>query len=514
MRTLEDRQRFIHRDDFIEIAGYEDDENEDESDEEDEIKSFSKHRKEVIVEKDISDIPVVKEAFTDATEKMTEKGEGHSIEFLADVLSTDGKKKADNKQNPQRRVPFEKLFLAYRLCSLTSRCVNFYANSVVGVGYKPVGDEKAIKICQEFDDKVGMKRLLINGVKDMCISGSGWLELMNNTKRELADIQRIDFTKMDFVRDGILMVKEDDSGQPVGYVFGKSPIVGSIDGYSPVVYFTDGMEPNGKKEDIVHFKLFSFGNELPYGFIELVYSDILSRLNLKDSFRQSGYRVGTPLRLYYVGDKPDRKMGYRGHPATKETIDAIDSELSDLDNKHKLVLPFWVKEEISKTETSVPQIDLLNYFDRMIAGGFGLPAEIAAGGANESNADLETLMTRDIAPTLKSMQDMISREVETKIWQKLMMQNGIPIEKTPKMVWNEVIPMDLNRKSKRITQYIQAGVLAPSDVRNMVLGEEELPIKPMPKDEMPQQNQPFTPKIKGGKGDGEPNDNRIGGKTN
>jgi hypothetical protein len=288
---------------------------------------------------------------------------------LGDVINDDkGEKKTTNETMPIKRTSFEKLELAYTLDEVSNRCANFYALQVSGPGFDLIGNPKAIAVLRDFNFSVRLKLKIEEITRDMCISGNSFWEIIRNTKNDIVDLQRIDFKKIDYVRDTYGHVKEDASGIPEGYVFGlniKNP-----------VYFTDGKNGNNKREDILHFKLFSSGNELAVGYMEPCFKIIYLKLNVRDGLAQASYRIGHPLYIIYVGDPPNPKTTYPGHVPNSTMVGKIDDEFQNIETKHKFVMPYYTKVEELKPEAGLPQRELLDYCDSRISGCFGIPLEL------------------------------------------------------------------------------------------------------------------------------------------
>jgi len=390
-----------------------------------------------------------------------------ALETLAQLYenSKDPKaKKTSESQTMTKRVDFEKLELAYQLDEITFRCVNFYALQIAGPGFDIIGDAKAVKVIENFMTKTQLRLKIEEIVRDMCITGNSFWEEIKNATGNIIDVQRIDYKKIDYVRKNGY-VKEDDAGLPVGYKF--------VSTFGKAVYFTDGKDENGHKDDILHFKLFNMGNELAIGFVEPAIRLIHLKLNIRHGFAEAGYRAGHPLYVIYVGDKPDPKSGWKGIMPNESMISTINSEWQDIEQKSKFVMPWFTKVEELKPPTSEVQSDILSYCDSRIAATFGLPLSIAVGEGKTSREMIEVSVTRDVDRRIKSIQNKIALELENGLFKQILKQNGIENAEV-KIRWREITPPDLNRKAKRITEYISSGILKPEDVKEMVMKEENI----------------------------------------
>jgi len=396
-----------------------------------------------------------------------------------------------------RRITRERLFKIYSMDDTTFRCVNFYAQQVVGPDFAFIGDnEKAKELCEEFKTVTDMTTKLEDVVRDMCIGGNGWLELMETGNGDLGNIAYLDFRYMDYQRSPekyVLEIPGKDS--PVGYRFKAWD--GTITDFSP--------------DTIAHFKLFGEGNELAYGYVEPLYRTIFNKLNVVAGLSQGGWRVGYPLTVGYVGDAPDGR-GYQGHKVTQGNIDQMSDVLEDIEHKHKIILPFYTKIDQLKSEKIEFQT-LLDYFDQRIAGAFGIYGDLVGVTAKSNKAAVEIMAVRDLDRSIRSKQNKLSLVLKRDIFTRLCLENGFKEEDVPDIKWINKTPPDLNRAAKRRQAYIETGILSPKEVRDAVLKEEEIiagpePPKP-PEPQFPQPGMPPKPGIKPSKGKS-PEDPKIG----
>jgi len=114
-----------------------------------------------------------------------------------------------------------------------------------------------------------------------------------------------------------------------------------------------------------------------------------------------------------------------------------------------------------------------------------------------SSAEGETVLNRDVEKRVKFIQELVTMSMRGQLFPDILEAAGVKTDEIPKAVWNEVVPSDKNRKAKRITSYIETGVLVPEDVREDILKEEGLPVTPLPKQpEVPEESmEPENPKV-------------------
>ena len=368
--------------------------------------------------------------------------------------------KATETYKLAKRVAPEKLELCYRIDEIVARCVNFYALQIIGSGFELIDcSEKTKKYILEFIQRDNLMEKLEDVIRDMCIYGNGWLEKKFNADNELASVDYVCGKFMDLTRDYNEFPVLDTFGDITGYTF---------------------KDWNGKKTDyftkqFAHFRLFGQGNELAIGFIEPLYHLIYDKINARTGISQAGWRAGNELVIAYIGDKPDSRVGYSGHKADPSFVSALADELEDIKGKHKLVVPHWAKIEKFPAET-IDWTPLLNYFDTRICAGFGIPSEMVLGGIGRANrATLEVVVTRDLDKKIKSFQLKIANVLYDSIFSEFL--NEKKIDEIPKIRWIDNVPADLNRLAKRLTEYIDFGIVNPDDVKEIVYKLEGFPTK-------------------------------------
>jgi len=390
--------------------------------------------------------------------------------FLLALSEDQTGEKVTKPQPPVKRITPSKLELCYRIDGIVARCVNFYVSQVVGPGFELIDCSQNDKnFTEEFMERDHTMLKIEDQFRDACKGGNGWLEkkFTKGKKPKFVETAYINFKWMDFQRDANNTVIEDEYGEIKGYVFKD---------------YT-GKPNNLNPEQIAHLKLFGQGNELAYGFIEPIFQLIYDKVNARRGISQAGWRAGHELLIARMGDKPDNRIGYPGHKADTATAQALADELEDIQGKHKLVIPHYI--DIQKIEgTKIDWSPLLNHFDTRICAGFGIPSELILGGVGRANrATLEIAITRDVDREIKSFQNKITIMLQNDIFAQLKEQGDI--KKIPNIRWNyETTPADLNRLAKRLTEYIQFGVVNPEDVRDIVYELEDFG-KPTPIEEKP-----------------------------
>jgi hypothetical protein len=203
-------------------------------------------------------------------------------------------------------------------------------------------------------------------------------------------------------------------------------------------------------------------------------------MNARKGISQAAWRAGNGILVGKVGDKPDTRIGYSGHKSNKENIDKLADELEDIETKHKLTMPHWCDITQLNPLPASNFMPLLENFDTEICGGFGIPKVVALGEGNIAKSDLEVVFTRDLDRRIMDWQDDIADVLKDNVFKIILEQHGLT-DVEYEIKWNEITPMDLNRKAKRIQTWIELGILRPDEVRNMVMTEEGLLTKEVEK---------------------------------
>ena len=114
--------------------------------------------------------------------------------------------------------------------------------------------------------------------------------------------------------------------------------------------------------------------------------------------------------------------------------------------------------------------ELLKYANNMILASFGLPPGMIIPEKGKTNLDV--IFPRDVDRTIKGIQNEISEEYQRNLIPDILKSSGLSGAKPPQIKWRESIPVDLNRKAKRISTYVKFGILEPNDIRPIILKDE------------------------------------------
>lgn len=381
------------------------------------------------------------------------------------LSSKEGKSKTPEVGALDKRASFKNLQFAYSVDENAFRCVNFYAEKVVGPRFDLIGSSKEARdVLWDFIHKSELFIKLEDVARDMCISGNAYWEPTKFGK-EIKGIKRLDFRFIDYIRNTYGRVKLDEGNvNPVGYVFGKMPFTNSSILISEVTY-----NPN----ELIHFKLYSSGVDLAYGYIEPIYGLIKFKRNIWSGLAQAAYNIGHRPIIIKHGDPPNPNTGYTGHKPTIKERDQIEGEFQDMETKDAFSMPYWIDVKQLEATTAEAQSELITKCNIGIAISFGLPPEMV-GETKGNKAIIDTLITRDVNESIKAIQNKIANKLETELFPLILSQNNLNADDVPKIVWNEIAPPDKNRMAKRLNDYVDSGILRAEDVRDMVLKSEGL----------------------------------------
>ena len=391
-----------------------------------------------------------------------------------------GTKRAKSQGTLVKRRKFRDLEYCYVLDEVVFRCVNFYAEQVIGVGFDFVGGKKVVNVCQKFFQDNDVYQKLKDAVRDMCICGNGFMEKIRGKTKKLVDLQRMDYKKTDYIRNEMGFVKVDNSGKPMGYAYGKYAFENIVSEGS-----FEGQEFN--MNDVVHFTLASLGTELAVGFVEPVVEIVRLKRNTINAISSPIQKMITPFWIEFeekaggwihvkVGDKPDERGRYRGHEVTSDIVSKLNTAWNTIQKRFK----HGSLEDMHK---------LLEWCDARIIVPFGLPADMVFGSATRKS-NLDVILPRDVDLRIKGIQNEIAEELLRNVIPEILKANGLSSENLPQIRFRDPKPVDLNRKAKRISTYIKFGVLEPNDVREQVLKDEQIEGRPAKIKEEPVKKEP------------------------
>jgi len=358
-----------------------------------------------------------------------------------------------------RTVPLDKLERLYRIDWLTWRQVNKYIEKIVGPGLILEGNERIVKILNEWIDKVGFKFILEENVRDIFLAGNAWSELgytPNGT--DIIKVLIVNPKTIDYIRDKLTKYVEVDkkTGDFLGFKREK------IYRFAEVEYRKDRIKVAGKvvwtpnKEDedgrdrIVHLKLWGYGESyIGLTPLEPCYLNAIIRLNISKNTGEGAFRSGGIIA--YVGTE-DR-------PASNKQIDQLGEDLKSVETetifvfKHNVRIERFPSPEIGGREA------LLYYYVNTQCGGIGIPfGMIMEPGSRGYRGDME-LKLMDFETSIKSIQERLAYQIREQYFKRVLKARGINPDKCPKVVFRTYMPSVERERYRNISSLARRGLI-------------------------------------------------------
>jgi len=353
----------------------------------------------------------------------------------------------------KKTVSISDLRTLYSIDGLTFRETEMYVDRIVGPGFFFVGEDKYVKMCEEWSKKVYLKSVLKRAIRDIFIGGAGnaWLELgYTKDGRDIAGIRLIPpETEIDYIRDNLGNVILDEHGEPEGFVQGKYLIGGSKEWRKDKIV-VDGKvvwKPRRPDEDgrdrIVHLAFYTFG-EYSLGItpFQTVYKQAIMRLNIEHNLGESISRSNAILLRVGTDDDPN--------PPDQALEDAL-GQVKDLMFNDAIA----VKRSVQISNLPTPEFkgkeDIIYMFADLQGAGVGRPIILDlqsttrrgyAGEAEQKGIDFEL--------TVEGLQEELAIQVREKILKRLFKARGIPLEHVPEIKFRTKSPVVERQRTLRL----------------------------------------------------------------
>ena len=322
--------------------------------------------------------------------------------------------------------------------------------------------DKFIKNLGNSGSDLTWDELLASIFKHQIVFGKAFIENITNKKgNRVVDWDIVDPKSIVYAKDSNNKIVVDKFGNPVGY-------------FQVLPYNDGGAVPQNQKlppkvskpfekslfidfRTLAQIKLYTVGDEFyPIGLIEPIYKDSLRNLNIKDALANAIYRHGFPIIWAKLGDL--------NHEPNAQQIVSMLSKLKDINFKQEIATPYYYDLQILESKKSEKMQEHINYFQKQIVTGMGVPSALATGNAD--GATYATLNTQSsmFMLTLRDLINMTTSSIEKYMFGPVCESEGF--KEIPQIKWDIVGSDELDKKAKRILKYVQAGILNPdSDVR-------------------------------------------------
>lgn len=409
-----------------------------------------------------------------------------SFELQLDSSTTSGSP-LGIKQTPTRlRVPMSELELTYLKNPVIFNGINKIIQTLMSSPHHlQGGSPKGLKFFQEFTENIGWvgntitwEELLSDNLKFECIYGWSWVEnILEEKTGNIVDWDLLDPKRMDYLKENSNSSYEidptknknkvllDKFGRPLGYTmnldidYKSSQDPAAIP--EPLRKYVTNNQVYFSPDRICLFKLFRVGDSLyPVGLVEPIYQDSLQKLNSQDAATNNIARHGTPLLIATLGDT--------NHEPNPEQTQSILTKLKELNSKSELAIPYYYDIKYLESNSLEKIEKQLLYHQNNEIAGMGIPKPYALGSGEATNR--ATLNNQDhlFQLSLKNIVDKTTASIKRFMFAPLAKQNGFKTKDIPVMRWDATGAEEVDRKIRRILEYVKNKIITPEDAKKII----------------------------------------------
>lgn len=371
-----------------------------------------------------------------------------------------------------KRVKLSELEYSYMHNPTIFNGVNKIIQTIMSASHEVVAkDEEVQEYFNNMISKLGhsgsditWEELLSNIYKHQCIYGRAFVEnIFNKRHNRIVDWDIIDPKKMDYAKDSSNKIVLDKFGRPVGY-FEKIPLF-DVDAATEArsekekgKYPESVSPPRSNKsifldnDQVAQMKLFTVGDGFyGVGLIEPIYKTSLRKMNIEEAMANAIYRHGFPIIWAQLGDM--------NHEPTPQQIESMLTKLKDINFKQEIATPYYYQLHMLESKKAEKLREHLEYFKEQEVSGLGIPKPFATGGAE--GATMATLGNQSsmFQLTLRDIIRKTTYAIEKYMFAPVCKLEGF--KEIPKLKWEIAGAEEIDKKSKRILQYIKSGILKP-----------------------------------------------------
>jgi hypothetical protein len=379
-----------------------------------------------------------------------------------------------------QRVPASELELTYLHNPLIFNGINKIVQTVMSAEHELVcKDPKVKKYFLDLFDGLGnsgsditWEELLSSIYKYQCIYGKAWIENVYNKKgNAIVDWDLIDPKKMDYLKTANQQIALDVYGNALGYVealpYGISP---KKNQQLPKELEAKGcsLPLNGiflEPKRVAQLKLFSIGDGFyPIGLIEPIYKTSLRKLNIEEALANAIWRHGFPTFLAKIGDA--------NHEPTPQQVQNTLDKLRDSSFKQELAVPYFTDLSILESKKSERLREHLEYFQDQEVAGLGIPKPFCTGGGEATNRATLGNQQGMFQLTLRDITEKTIDSIRKYMFKPICDLEGF--KEIPSLRWDVIGTDEINDKSRRLINYLKAGVLTTEQVSDFIKRVEKL----------------------------------------
>jgi len=338
------------------------------------------------------------------------------------------------------RVDKAELRACYLKDPIVFKAVTTYENLLPRYTFRYT-DKKTERFFTEWLEHSGFDWEFKEAIKNICIYGDAWLELIKDSKGNIVDIANINPEQFNYKRIGDRIELDERTGLPKGY---EQKLPYPVGGKTKIEFDYD---------DILHLTFFTVGSGYyGVGIVEPVYYPTVWKLNILEGYAEAVQQVGFPIKVMYVGDP--------SHPVAKEELRGGLAALKKVNRTKSIALPYWMKIDLLEPRWSLANIrEQLELLVDMQIAGLGIPKAFISGIGEGSNRKALVLQNRDYERSLNGIRQKLAQQVEEGLFKRVAEQHGL--NSYPKFDWQPIGLKDMEDLAKRLESYTKAGVLKP-----------------------------------------------------
>lgn len=385
-------------------------------------------------------------------------------ETASPVTAAKPKTTKTTPKNP--RVALSELELTYLHDATLFNSINKIVQTIMSARHNIFAQDKKIQTYfKEFTSNLGSSGSLITWegllttiFKFQCIYGRSWVEnILNKQGNTIVDWDSVDPKTMDYAKDSMKRIVMDKFGNPTGYVQ-KIP----YDHYFDQQFITRSrlkapakvvLEPNEifiERERIAHTKLFTVGDGFyGIGLLEPIYNMSIRKANVEEALANAIWRHGFPIIWAQLGDLQ--------HEPSPQQIQTMLDKLKNLHFKKEIATPYYYQLHMLESKQSSKMQAHLDYFQNQQVTGLGIPKPYATGLGEATNRATLSNMSDLFQLTLKDIIQNTTESIRQQMFKPICNMEGF--KEVPTIIWDMVGIDERDRKSKRIVEYVKAGVL-------------------------------------------------------
>ncbi len=376
------------------------------------------------------------------------------------------------------RVAPEELEQVYISDPVCFNSINKGTQMIMAANFSLLGDtdnyfENFLNNIGSVGEPITFTELLEAIFKYQMLYGNAYVELVfdKRTDSRVVDLFLMDPKRVDYAKDSSKKIALDKYGRPVGYTL-KVPYGESTSNRGdtiPKEYENKVSLDNNQlfllPKRVCHFKLYTYGDRFyGLGLIEPGYKSTLYKGNIEKAQANAIYQRGNYPIVAGVGD-PEHE------PTPQDITDSLD-QLVKLKFNRYTAFPYWVKPFVLETKQSEVVNDTLEYLRLNQTASLGMPVPFATGAGEKTNRATLTNQQKFLEFTLYDIVNKTLSTIRKYIFKPICFYNHI--KEVPSMKWGDIQAEERNEKAKRITSYVNAGIINPSEAKEFVKKSEGL----------------------------------------